>query len=134
MRWSTTRGRLVVIASLALLVWYVSGLLQTNAGWGWGDPEYAASWSGRRLASGTAVALAAALIGAAIWRPSRWTILVPALVALVSLMIRRLYLIGSPPDYFLSDQASARWYLAALCLLQLVAVGLTVIPPVRRRI
>ncbi len=134
MRWSTTRGRLVVIASLALLVWYVSVLLRTNAGWGWSDPEYAVPWSGRRLASGTAVALAAALIGAAIWRPSRWTILVPALVALVSLMIRRLYLIGSPPDYFLSDQASARWYLAALCLLQLVAVGLTVIPPVRRRI
>jgi hypothetical protein len=58
----------------------------------------------------------------------------PVLVAALRLMIRQLYLIGSPADYFLSDRASARWYLAALCLLQIVALGLTMLPPARRRI
>lgn len=134
MRWSTGRGRFVVLASLLLLAWYVSVLLETNAGWGWRDPEYAVSWKGRQLALWTSVLAAASLMGAAIWRPSSWTILAPALVAAVSLVIRRLYLIGSPPDYFLSDQASARWYVAGLCLIQLVAVGLTLVPPARRQV
>jgi hypothetical protein len=133
MRWSATQARFVVLASLALLGWYVSTLMETNAGWGWGDPEFSATWSGRPLAIWTAVAAAAALIGAAIWRPSRWTILAPALVAALGLVIRQLYVIGSPPDFFLSDHASARWYLAGLCLLQLVVLGLTIIPAVGRR-
>jgi hypothetical protein len=133
MNWSATKGRFVVIASLVALAWYVSVLVETNAGWGWNDPEYAAAWSGRSLAVWMAAAGAAGLMAAAVWRPRRWTILAPALIAGLSLVIRRLYVIGSPPDYFLSDQASARWFLAALCLLQLIAVALTVVPPAGRR-
>ena len=133
MNWSATKGRFVVIASLVVLGWYVSVLVNTNAGWGWTDPEYAAAWRGRSLAIWMAAVGAAGLMTAAVWRPHRWTIFAPALIAPLSLAIRRLYVIGSPPDYFLNDGASARWFLAALCLLQLIAVALTVVPPVGRR-
>jgi hypothetical protein len=133
MNWSPTKGRFVVIASLVLLGWYVSVLVNTNGGWGWNDPEYAVAWRGRSLAVWTAVAGALGLMAAAAWRPHRWTILAPALVAVLSLVTRRLYLIGSPADYFLEDRASARWFAAALCLLQLIAVALTVVPSAGRR-
>jgi len=134
MSWPATRGRFVVIAALFVLGWYVSVLVNTNGGWGWNDPEYAVAWRGRGLAIWSAVAGAAVLLAAAAWRPRRWTIVVPALIAGLGLAIRRLYVIGSPPDYFLNDGASARWFLAALCLLQLIAVALTVVPPAGRAV
>jgi hypothetical protein len=133
MSWSATKGRFVVIASLVALAWYVSVLVNTNAGWGWTDPAYAEAWSGRSLAIWMAAVGAAGLMAAAVWRPHRWTIFAPALIAGLSLVIRRLYVIGSPPDYFLSDRASARWFLVALCFLQLIAVALTVVPVGGRR-
>jgi hypothetical protein len=123
----------VALSALALLTWYVSVLFETNAGWGWGDPEFAAPWRGRQLALWISVAVGAAIGAAAIWVPSRWITLSPALIgALTLLLIRRLYLIGSPPDYFLADQASVRWYFAASCVLQAVALALTLPPPARR--
>ena len=123
-----------MLGALFLLTWYVSVLLETNAGWGWGDPEYAVPWKGRQLASWASVAAGAALVAAAIWRPSWWTILAPAMVgALTHVVIRRLYLIGSPPDYFLSDRASVRWFFAASCVLQVVALGLTLVPPIQQK-
>ena len=133
MNWSPAKGQFVVLASLVPLAWYVSVLVNTNAGWGWTDPEYAVPWTGRGVATWTAVVGAAALIVAAAWRPSWWTIFARAFVAVLSLVTRRLYLIGSPPDYFLSDRASARWFLAAVCLLQLLALAMTLVPPAPRR-
>ena len=133
MRWSSAKGQFVVLASLGLLVWYVSVLLDTNAGWGWTDPEYSTPWIGRSLAGWTAAAGAAALIAAAVWRPRWWTIFAPALVALLGLVARRLYPVGSPPDFFLEDGASARWFALAQCLLQLLALALTVVPPAQGR-
>jgi hypothetical protein len=133
MNWSATKGRFVVLASLFVLAWYVSVLLNTNAGWGWGDPEYSAPWIGRSLAIWVPAIGAAAVIAASVWRPYRWTIFAPALVAAIGLLTRRLYPIGSPPDFFLHDQASARWVAAALFLLQLLALALSVVPPLRGR-
>jgi hypothetical protein len=135
MRWSATHGRFVVFAGLLLLAWYLSSLLETNGGWGWHDPMAISPWRGHQLAGWTALVAGAAVAGAAMWRPTRWTIFAPALIAtLTYVVIRPVYLIGTPPDYFLSDQAVARWYLTASCLLQVLALGSTLIPPARRAV
>jgi hypothetical protein len=126
-------SNVVVLASLIPLAWYVSVLVDTNAGWGWTDPKYAVAWIGRSLAGWTAAAGAAALTAAAVWRPYRWTVFAPALVAVIALVTRRLYLIGSPWHYFLSYRVSARWFLAAVCLLQILALTLMVVPPAGKR-
>jgi len=62
------------------------------------------NWSATK---GQFVVLAIALLAAAVWRPYRWTIFAPALVAALGLLSRRLYLMESPPDYFLEDRARA---------------------------
>jgi hypothetical protein len=132
MNWSAAKGQFVVLASLMPLAWCVSVLENTNGGWG-SDPEFAVPWMGRSLAGWSAAVGAAALVGAAFWRPGRWTILAPALVGLLSDVARRLFPIGSPPYFFLHDQPSARWVAVAFGLLQLMALALTLVPPVRSR-